>query len=139
MSAIDDAIARLQDIALACTAVKVRGAPDYPVEDAGVLPLAIAYPADGSCSAEDATTARMLLTLRVDIHVSRISIKAAYQQINAIIPEYLRRLAGDPTLSGAVDTIVFPVTFSVAPAEWDKVVTQMVSFTIPVKVRETPL
>lgn len=139
MSAIDAAINRLQQIALACTSLKIRGAPDYPVEDAGVLPLAIAYIAEGNGQVDEATTARLLLTLRVDIHVSRVSIKAAYQQLNSIIPEYLRRLAGDPTLAGAVDTIVFPVAFTVSPAEWDKVITQMVSFTIPIKSREAPL
>jgi hypothetical protein len=138
MSIIDDAIGRLQYHALAITSETVRGAPSYPTEDASVLPLAIAYIANGTGSADDASTARLLLTVNVDFHVNRMSMKSAYTQLNNIIPEYLRRLAGDPTLNAKVDTIVFPVSFTVVPAQWDKVVTQMASFQVPLKFRETP-
>lgn len=139
MSIIDDAIGRLQYHALAITSETVRGAPSYPTEDASVLPLAIAYIANGTGSADDASTARLLLTVNVDFHVNRMSMKSAYTQLNNIIPEYLRRLAGDPTLNAKVDTIVFPVSFTVGPAQWDKVVTQMASFQVPLKFRETPI
>lgn len=139
MSIIDDAIGRLQYHALAITSETVRGAPSYPTEDASVLPLAIAYIANGTGSADDASTARLLLTVNVDFHVNRMSMKSAYTQLNNIIPEYLRRLAGDPTLNAKVDTIVFPVSFTVMPAQWDKVVTQMASFQVPLKFRETPI
>jgi hypothetical protein len=138
MSIIDDAVARLQYHALAITSTTVRGAPSYPVEDATVLPLAIAYISEGTGSADDSTTARLLLTVKVDFHVSRMSMKSAYTELNNIIPEYLRRLAGDPTLNGKVDTIIFPVTFAVMPAQWDRVVTQMASFSVPLKFRDTP-
>ncbi len=139
MSIIDDAVARLQYHALAITSETVRGAPSYPVEDASVLPLAIAYISSGTGSVDDSTTARLLLTVNVDIHVNRVvSMKSAYGQLNNIIPEYLQRLAGDPTLNGKVDTIIFPVSFTVTPAQWDRAVTQMVSFSIPLKFRENP-
>jgi len=139
MSIIDDAIARLQYHALAISSEHVRGAPSYPVDDASVLPLSIAYIASGTGSIDDSTTARLLLTVNVDFHVNRtVSMKSAYTQLNNIIPEFLRRLAGDPTLNAKVDTIVFPVSFSVMPAQWDAVTTQMASFTIPLKFRETP-
>ena len=138
MSIIDDAIARLQYHALAITSTTVRGAPAYPVEDATVLPLAITYISDGTGSIDVATTARLLMTVKVDFHVNRMSMKSAYTELNNIIPEYLRRLAGDPTLNGKVDTIVFPVSFQVMPAQWDRVVTQMASFSVPLKFRETP-
>ncbi len=137
-SIIDDAVARLQYHALAITGTTVRGAPSYPTEDASVLPLAIAYISDGTGSIDDSTTARLLLTLKVDFHVNRISMKSAYTELNLIIPEYLRRLAADPTLNGKVDTIVFPVSFQVMPAQWDRITTQMASFSIPCKFRETP-
>jgi hypothetical protein len=136
MSVIDDAISRLQVIALACTALKA--APAYPVSDATVLPLAIAYITTGTGQADDVTTARLLLTVSVDVHFNRQSIKDAYTKIDKFIPEYLQRLAGDPTLNGKVDTIIFPVSFNVVPAQWDQVTTQMVSFQIPLKFLETP-
>lgn len=138
MSIIDDAIDRLQTLALSCTALKVRGAPSKPPEDAMVLPLAVAYIAEGSGSADDASTARLLLTVNVDFHFNRTSMKSAYTEINKLIPEYLQRLAGDPTLNSKVDTIIFPVTFSVSAAQWDRVTTQMVSFKIPLKFIESP-
>lgn len=138
MSIIDDAIGRLQYHALAITSETVRGAPSYPTEDASVMPLAIAYIANGTGSIDDSTTARLLLTVNVDFHVNRTSMKSAYTQLNNIIPEYLRRLAGDPTLNAKVDTIVFPVSFTVMPAQWDRITTQMASFQVPLKFRETP-
>jgi hypothetical protein len=139
MSIIDDAIVKLQAHALALSTVTIRGAPSYPVEDAAVLPLAITHIESGTGQADDASTARLLITLSVDFHVDRLSIKSAYTQLDLIIPEFLKRLAGDPTLGATVDTIVFPVTFQVMPAQWDKVVTQMVSFKVPVKYREGPI
>jgi hypothetical protein len=139
MSVIDLAIARLQDIALSCTDVAITHAPDYPIEDATTLPLAIAHIVGGQGTADNASTARLDLTISVDIHLPRVNIKDTYQKIDALIPEYLRRLCGDPTLNGTVDTIVFPVPVLVSPAQWDTLTTQMVSFTVPIKAIETPI
>lgn len=134
MSAIDNAVARLQVHALACTGVK--GAPTYPVEDAGVLPLSIAYVQSGEFSADDAGTNRGLYTLNVDFHFARITMKDAYTRINRLVPEFKGYLCSDPKLNNTVDTIIFPVTFEIIPTQWDSVQTQMVKFVIPVKVRE---
>ena len=131
---INDAVVKLQQHALALTDVKA--APDRPVEDAAILPLSIAHIMEGTAQADDATTARLLLTVGVDIHVNRGIMKLAYKQLDELIPEFLKKLAGDPTLGGTVDTIVFPVTFTVTPAIWDKIVTQMVSFRVQLKFRE---
>ncbi len=139
MSVIDDAIKKLQAHALACTSTTIKAAPDYPPEDASILPLAVAYIAEGTGQADNATTARLLLTVNVDIHFSRVSLKSAYTQLNAIIPEYLKRLAGDPTLGGTVETINFPVSFRVVPAEWGSLVTSMAQFQVPLKFMETPI
>jgi pyruvate/oxaloacetate carboxyltransferase len=138
MSIIDDAVVKIQTHALALTSETIRSAPSKPVESADVLPLAIAYIAEGTAQADDYTTARLLLTVNVDFHFSRTRMKEAYTQLNNIIPEYLKRLAGDPTLGGTVDTIIYPISFTVGPAQWDAVVTQMVSFSIPLKFIETP-
>lgn len=138
MSVIDNAIARLQELALACTSTTIKAAPDYPPEDAAKFPIAIAHIAEGSGSADNASNARLLLTVHVDFHFSRVSLKSAYTQINLIIPEYLERLCGDPTLGGAVQTINFPVTFTVMPMEWNSIITQMVQFAVPLKFMESP-
>lgn len=136
---LTSAIGRLQDIIEASTSVTIRAAPDYPVEDAAVLPLSICHITGGTGSADNKTDTRLLLNLAVDVHFDRLSIKRTYQAITGLIPEVLRRLGGDPTLGGYVDSIIFPVSVEVAPAEWDRVVTQMVRFTVPVKLLETPL
>lgn len=137
MSFIDTAVARLQVLALRCT--NIKNAPNYPIEDATALPLAIAHIVSGDAIAQNATTAQIDPVVNVDFHFARVNIKDAYTRINTLIPEYLQRLCGDPTLNGAVDTIQFPVTFSVSPAQWDTVVTQMVSFAVTFKTLETPI
>lgn len=133
MSDIDNAIARLQDLAL--TSTDIKHAPDYPIEDAAVLPVAIAHFRSGQSSADDATAYRALDTIFVDVHFPRVFMKDTYTRINRFVPEFTSRLAGDPTLNGTVDTIVFPVTYEVAPAQWDAVTTQMVQFSVTVKTR----
>lgn len=139
MSIIDDAIVKIQTHALALSDEDIKGAPNYPVEDASVLPLVITYIAEGTGQADDATEARLLLTIGCDFHVNRSPIKGAYEQLQGIIPEFLRRLAGDPTLGATVDTIVFPVSFTVQPAQWNTVTTQMAAFRIQLKFREDPI
>jgi hypothetical protein len=137
MSVIDNAVARLQVLALRCT--DISKAPDYPLEDATALPLAIAHIVSGDGIADNATTAQLDLTVNVDFHFARVNIKDAYTRINRIVPEYLQRLCGDPTLNATIDTIQFPVTFSVSPAQWDAVITQMVSFAVTFKTLEVPV
>lgn len=134
-SEIDNAVQRLQALALSSTDVTIKAAPNYPIEDANILPLAIGYIASGQSVEESADTNRMILQLKVDVHFSRVSIVEAYKKINAFIPEYLKRLGGDPTLNSTVDTIVYPVTFDVLPMLYNTIPTQAVSFTVPVKVR----
>jgi hypothetical protein len=137
MSVVDLAAARLQVLALRCTGIK--NAPDYPIEDATALPLVITHLVSGEGIADNSTTAQLNLMLNVDFHFARINIKDTYRKIYTLVPEYLQRLCGDPTLNGAVDTIQFPVPFAVSPAQWDTIVTQMVSFTVAFKTLEIPI
>jgi hypothetical protein len=143
MSIIDDAIVQIQTIALKVAYDSsgnktIRSAPSKPVESADVLPLAIAYIAEGYFESGDITSARLFYTINVDFHVDRQSMKSAYTQLDIIIPDFSRRLVGDPTLSDTVDTIQYPITFTVGPAMWDRITTQMASFSIPVKILSTP-
>jgi hypothetical protein len=136
MSAIDDAVARIQDIALQMTGIKA--APDYPVDDATNLPLVITHCTGATVTAEDATWCKQLYSINTDIHLPRIHLKRTYELVNTYLPDFAKRLAGDPTLNGKVATIVFPVTVTVSPADWDKVITQMISFQMQVKVVGAP-
>jgi hypothetical protein len=150
MSAIDSAIARLQDLAQACTTVVFKSAPDYPVENVEPFPCSIAYIVNGTFRLTNRTIHRNFPVIAVEMHFSRVNLKQAYQQINAIAIEFPRRLAADPTLNGTVDTIIAtqdqPITYEVRPFTWGVqregapvVTSQMLSFNIPIKTLQAPL
>ena len=136
---VDKAINAIQNLALEIQPINIKAAPDYIPESAAVLPLAATHITGGTGSADDATQARLLLNINCDIHIQRDNIAFAYRQTNSIIPDFLQRLAGDPTLDGTVQTIIFPVTVTVSPADYNGIVTQMISFTIPIKFLEEPI
>jgi len=131
MSIIDDAIARLQALALASTYIK--GAPTYPPEDAAVLPMAVAWIASGNANEINATDLKFIMNVNVDVHINNSILKESYTRVNAIIPDYIKRLGGDPTLNGTVSTIVFPIDFMVGPADWGTIPTLMIRFNVPIK------
>ena len=136
---LDGAIQHIQALALSSTDTTITAAPDYPVDDATKLPLSISYMKGGTGQADDAGTSRLLVNLGCDVHFSRDNIKLAYKQINLFVPEFIKRLNGDPTLNGNVQTIVFPVPWQVVPAQFNTIVTQMVTFDITVKFREASI
>lgn len=140
MSHIDTAIARLQDIIQSCTDTVIKNAPDYPVSDAGVLPICIAHVGSGEAQATDGTMTRFMTNIYIDVHFPRLSLRDVYKAIDAIAIEFPRRLHGDPTLNNAVTTVVFPVTWNdPTPTRWDNVTTHMLRFTVKVKHLETPI
>ena len=133
MSIIDDTITRLQQIALEVAGVK--SAPQTPPESAAVLPMAEARIAGGQGTATVRGDAQLILNIHVGIHVSMTPLKSAYTQLDAIIPAFMQRLCGDPTLNSEVTTIVYPFTFEVNAAAWSNTQTIMAAFTIPCKFR----
>jgi len=136
MSIIDDAIQRVQTIAKATAFENTKtfkNAPDYPTDDASILPLVITHLSGGSVIEMNATDTKFMANISTEVHFDRNILRLTYQKIDAFIPDFIQRLGGDPTLGGTVSTIVFPATFTVGPAEWDSIITQMVTFTIPVK------
>jgi hypothetical protein len=139
MSVIDDTITRLQQLALLSADTTIKSAPQTPPDSASVLPMSVAWISGGSVTAVAYGDVKMFLTIRVDIHVNLKTLKSAYTQINGIIPDFLRRLCGDPDLNGEVSTITFPVSVEVSPMKWNNVDTLMAAFTVPVKVRTETL
>jgi hypothetical protein len=65
------------------------------------------------------------------------------QQANAIMYEFPRRLAGDPTLNGTVETILFSVDSPIEATSgeflWKDISTHRIVFPVPVKFRPAPL
>lgn len=137
---LNTAIARIQTLALSSTDINITNAPEFPLEDlSGSLPLAITYLKSGQAQADDATASRLLLTVGCDVHFSRQNVGFTYKQIQLFVPEFLRRLSGDPSLNSTAQTIVFPILFQVLPAQFNAVITQMVSFDITLKFREAAI
>lgn len=138
MSTIDNAIARLQALALASTSVDIGTAPNAPIEDATDLPMSIAHLSSGEVAMHSSINF-LFPVISVDFHFDITSLTQAYTQINSIAQEYGQRLAGDPTLNSTVDTIVFPVPFTVEPMTYDSVPTLMLRFDVTIKTMENPI
>ena len=146
-NAIDNAVTRIQAIALATslssTDITIKSAPDYPIENADPLPMAISYLGGGEFNMSNATMHQNFPAIIVEFHFSRVNLKMAYRDITAVALDFPARLAGDPTLNGIVKTIVATqdarVTYTVRPFDWGKVITQMLMFSIPIKLLNTPV
>lgn len=141
-NSIDDAIARLQDLSLACTSVKIKSAPDYPVENAEPAPFSIAHLQSGLVTTEGSGMLKFLGVAHVDFYFSMVNLKQAYQQLDLIALEYMQRIGGDPTLNGKVSTIDYGAGVSCEDAgavAWGSVEFHMLRFSIPFKVNTATL
>lgn len=149
MSSIDDAIARIQAIALELTGVQIKSAPDYPIETLDPLPMVTSYVSNGTFYFVNSTTQKNFPTINVEFHFSRLNLKQSNQQVNSVAIEFPQRLAGDPTLDATVDTIVStanqPINYVRRPFTWREqtatqspLITDMLMFSIPVKLLKEP-
>ena len=140
---IDTAIARLQDLVQGCTTVTIKSAPDYPIENADPFPMSIAYISGVSAYAMNATTTPIFPVITLEIHFSRVNLRDTYIKLNAIALELPKRIAGDPTLNGTVDTVIMtrdePLEGTITPFDWGGVKSEMLKFQIRVKMLETPI
>ncbi len=140
---IDLAITRLQDLIMECTTVTIKSAPDYPIENADPFPMSIAYVSGVSAYAMNGSTTVVFPVITLEIHFSRVNLKDVYTKLNAIALELPKRLAGDPTLNGTVDTVIMtrdePLEGTITPFDWGGVKSEMLKFQIRVKMLETPI
>ncbi len=134
------AVTRLQAISISSSDLAIKSAPDYPVSDASVAPFTIAYIGSGEVMATSGTTTRYIVNLYVDFYTNVQILKDAFTKADAYVMEFPRKLAGDPTLGGAVDTIVFPILITEpARREWNGVQFLFRRFTVPVKILDNPI
>ena len=158
MSSVDNAIARIQDIALALSTIpdangniiSIRNAPDYPIDSPPAWPACITHLSGGEFLLTNRTVHHNFPMIASEFHFDRVNLKQAYKQINAVVIEFPQRLAGDPTLDGTVDTIVggadSRITYAVRPFVWKEqtgtspaIVSQMLMFAIPIKLLKAPV
>ena len=140
---IDLVVTAIQDLVSNCTTISIKSAPDYPIENADPFPMSIVYVSGVSAYATNSTTTTILPTITLEIHLSRVNLKNTYIKLNALAVEIPKRLAGDPTLNGMVDTIVMtqgePLVGVVSPFDWGSVKSEMLRFTIRFKALDTPI
>ena len=139
---IDNAVARVQAIGAAMEAVSIKSAADYPTEAANPFPMMVTFVSSGTATLGNATTLYVYPSLRVEFHFSPVDLKQTQKDINAVIIEFMQRVAGDPTLAGLISTVQAgedsPVIFNQSPAEYNKLKSQMLVFTLPFKIMLTP-
>ena len=144
---VDNAISRIQDIALACslssTDRSIKSAPDYPIENAEPFPFSVAYLGGGEAMFTNATIHHNFPAIHVEFHFSRVRLEDTYKDINAVAIDFPARLAKDPTLDGNVTTVLAsqdaPITYTVRPMDWGKIQSQMMLFVIPFKTLQAPV
>lgn len=142
MNAIDNAVARIQELALAMSSISIKSAPDYPIENADPFPFVASFPTSGEFWVDNASLMHNFPVVRIEFHLSRVNIKQMQQQINAIVYEFPRRLAGDPTLNATIDTSKMtrdePVTYTTVVSDWGAVKSHTMVFSLPLKLRLAP-
>lgn len=158
MSSIDDAIARIQDIALALNtltdvagnSIALANAADYPVENIPPFPACVSYLGGGDFMLTNASIHHNFPVVNVEFHLSRVNIRQSFMQVNQIAVEFPQRLAGDPTLNGKVVTVVggsdSRITYTVRPFTWREqsgtqaaVISTMLLFNVPIKLLKSPV
>ncbi len=83
----------------------IKSAPNKPTEAADMLPFAVVYEGGGTTELLSAGEAKDLVTLVVEIHISRVLLGISIAKAQAICEAFLRKLIADPTLNSSVSTI----------------------------------
>lgn len=134
------AIQRIQNISQASTDITIQFAPDAPVPDAMVSPFTIAYIDDGEFTEANATDARFMVKVNVDAYFNMVNLPQSFKNMDLFTYEFMRRLGGDPTLDGNVQTIIFPVLIGKPTSTtWGSSQFLRKTFTITIHTLETPL
>lgn len=140
---VTNAVVQVQAIVAALTSVTFKSRPTYPIENADPFPMSIVYMSGGNLIASNKSTAHIFPTIRAEFHFSRANLQDVYPTIYNVAIEFARRLAGNPTLTGTVDTIVATndaqLPFEARPFDWGKVVSEALIFEIPLKLLKAPI
>jgi len=115
----------------------MREAPALLTEMPQVFPCARAYPWEGEWTGMGGEWKKSLATIALDVHVARRDLKRDIKTLYPFVDSVGNMLSGNPTLSATVNTIVYPVSWSMRSFTWDaqgSVVTMGFRFLIQVKI-----
>lgn len=110
------AVGRIQELVAQLT--NIRAAPAWPLENLDALPMAMSWPTGGEVGAGDDTYCKGIHRIRTEIYQSRVTLPQAVSTLAAYAESFPKILSGDPTLDGEVDTIVFPVSYTMQPIQF---------------------
>ena len=81
----------------------IREAPDYPPEQLGDFPFAVAFPGEGTHSFGVVGERKFLGNVVLEIHVSRVALPIAVENSIGFGDTIPNALLASPTLNGAAD------------------------------------
>ncbi len=129
---LEAAIANLQSKALALSGMKA--APTDPPEASSVYPFAVSYENTGSLELESFGFANDRAVIFTEFHVSRQMLPLAIKTALSLRDPFLKAIMADPTLGGAVSTVVSPVLRAFGRLEWADTPTIGYRFMTTVKI-----
>jgi hypothetical protein len=137
---LSGAIDRIQVHAAACTGVNY--VPSEPPESLSSLPAVVVWPERGHYMAEASSYIREFHTIVVDFLTPRTLLKYSLTTIITFLGEFSKKIIADPTLAGAVDTVLldsgaFP--YEIVGLTWGAVELQCARMRITVKIRSTSI
>jgi hypothetical protein len=114
---VQAAITALQALVNAVTGI--REAPSYSSEAPQVFPMSLCLPYEGELDILSAGQAQKnLATVTLDIHVARRDMKWDIRTLTPYVDSICNVLAKNPTISGSVSTIIYPIRWNVIAVDW---------------------
>lgn len=112
---VQAAITALQALVNAVSGI--REAPSYIAEAPTVFPCSLCMPYEGEMTSLPGQQ-KDLAMVTLDIHVARRDMKWDIRTLTPYIDSINNVLAKNPTISGTVSTIIYPVRWRVLVIEW---------------------
>lgn len=129
------AIAALQTIVGGLSGI--RNAPELAPEQLNEFPIAVAYPSKGEIFSQSGVWRKSLHTIALEIHTARKDLPTDISRTINYVELVGDALVTNPTLGGAVDSIVFPLKYGYGELEWvGDVITLGYQFLITVKINQ---
>lgn len=130
---LQDAITQLQTIIGELDGI--RQAPTTAPDKITQFPFAVAYPGGGSFDLRSSGWYKGLHTIILEVHIARKDLPRDIATAMPFIELIPAALDANPTLNGAVDTIVSPITYQFQELGWEgDVLTLGFRFNIQVKI-----